>query len=337
VLLSEGEMLVTFDVDHRYRTLDYRTVASRSTDGGRSWDLEGPLLRDPPPSTTHSIRTSRLADGSLIGLGLVNRIEDPDADVVSSETLGRIPGDMFLVRSSDDGRTWTGLEIIDTPLVGPSWEICHPVLELSGGRLLAPTATWRGLNGENPSGDQSPVFISEDGGRTWPDFGRSFDGRETGLTHWEQSVVELRDGRLLAVAWVYRIESGHTYPSVYSISEDRGESFSEPAPTRFHAQTCKVIELRDGRVLCVYRRHDLPGLWAGTARLSGDLWQNLAHVPLWQGAESGMTGEGKGGDELKGLKFGYPSMKQLPSGEVFLVFWCEEEGVQHIRWMRLRA
>ena len=335
VSLDGDELLATFDLDRQYLPMDYRTVVARSSDLGETWTVERPVLDSPPPSTTHSIRTSRLSDGSLMGLGLMNRLEDPQTPVVNRETFGRQPGDLFLVRSADSGRSWTGPDRIETPLVGPSWEICHHVVELADGRLLAPTATWRGWDGENPSGEQSPVFISDDGGRTWPTFGRSFDGRAAGLTHWEQSVVQLQDRRILAVSWVYDIQTGRTYPNEYAVSEDRGATFSPPMQTGLHAQTCKVLQLRDGRVLAVYRRHDRPGLWATTASLEGEVWTNLEHLPLWESAESGMSGRGAGIDELRGLKFGYPSFVQLPSGEVLVVFWCEEDGATHIRWTRL--
>ena len=334
VPLDDGEFLATFDLDRVTRPFDYRTVVARSMDQGWTWSIEDALLLHPPPSTTHSIRASRLANGSLVGLSLLNRIDGPKAGVVNRETFGRIPGDLFLVRSADGGRSWTGPYYIQPPLVGPSWEICHPILELADGRSLAPTATWRGWNGENPSGEQSPVLISDDGGKTWPKFGRAFDGRSTGLTHWEQSVVQVQDGRLLAVAWVYDTRSGATHPTVYSISTDRGETFSQPVPTGFHAQTCKLLQLRDGRIVCTYRRHDAPGLWATVARLEGAEWTNVGLAPLWQGAESGMGGAGRGADELSELKFCYPSLRQLPGGEVLLLFWCEEEGFTDIRWLR---
>ena len=208
------------------------------------------------------------------------------------------------------------------------------MLELSDGRLLIPTATWRGWDGESPSGEQTVVFISDDGGLTWPRHGVIFDGRESGLTHWEKSVVQLQDGRLLAVAWVYDTSSGQTHPSAYAISEDRGETFTGPRETGFVAQTCKIIQLRDGRILAVYRRHDEPGLWAGLARLDDDRWVSLVDRPVWQGADSGMSGS-SGAAELMELKFGYPSSAQLPSGEVLTLFWCEEDGAMNIRWTRL--
>lgn len=42
-----------------------------------------------------------------------------------------------------------------------------------------------------------------------------------------------------------------------------------------------------------------------------------------------------GGAELAQLKFGFPQIVLEPDGAVFLVFWCEEDCIKNIRWMRL--
>ena len=337
VVIGESELIATFDLGQAVEALDYHTVVARSVDAGNTWDLENPLILKPPPSTTHTIRTSRLADGSLLGLGGLHHRIDPEEGLVNRATFGFVPVDLFLVRSHDSGRSWNSPSIIVPPLVGPSWEICHAVVELSCGRWLAPTATWRGWNGDNPSGEMAVVLISDDAGQSWPNYGCSFDGRETGLSHLEQSVVQLADGQILAVSWVFEVNTGRTYPTEYSISSDRGETFSGPFLTGFRAQTCKVIQLSDGRLLCAYRHNDKPGLWATLARLEGEKWTNLGDSPLWQGPDSGMKGKTDSAQELSALKFGYPSLKLLPDGDLLLLFWCQEECLTNIRWMRIKV
>jgi sialidase-1 len=337
VLLGEQELLATFDLGEAVESLDYHTVASRSLDGGRSWQLESALVSEPPPQTTHTIRVRRLANGSLIGLGAFFHREDPEEGLVNRETSGFVPGDLFWIRSEDGGRSWTAPRGIASPLHSTSWEFCHPVVELAGGKWLAPVATWRGWDGSNPPGEQTVGLLSDDRGQTWPRFSRIFDGRESGHSHLEVSVVPLRDGRILAVSWVFSFDSGETFPTEYAISEDQGESFSEPTLVGFRAQTCKILQLADGRILSAYRRHDEPGLWATVSRLEGACWTNLATAPLWRGAASGMSGQGPSGQELSDLKFGYPSMCQMRGGEVMLLFWCQESCVTNVRWLRLEV
>jgi hypothetical protein len=102
-------------------------------------------------------------------------------------------------------------------------------------------------------------------------------------------------------------------------------------------ETAKIITLRDGSVMCLYRRLDEPGLWAALVRIDGDDWNQLAETCVWRGAKSGMLGErASASDELSALKFGFPSLVQLPDGDVFAVFWRHEDGVNNIRWARLR-
>ncbi len=324
VVLGGDEFLASFDVGQAVEALDYHTVVARSLDAGLHWNLEGPLLRDPPPATTNAVRVSSLADGTLLGFGSFSHRDNPEVGALNRETFGTSPKNLLWVHSKDQGRTWSAPSRINPPLEGSCWEICHAIVELSDGRWLAPTATWRDWNGENPSGEQTVVFISDDRGSNWTSFGRCFDGRSTGVTHFEVSVIELQDGRILSVAWVYDCHSQTTLASEYSLSEDRGETFSEPMHTGFHAQTCKVIQLADGRILAVYRSHDQPGLWASLARLEGRRWVDLSQALLWGGA-----------DELSGLKFGYPSFKETASGKVYLVFWCEENCLTHVRWVQL--
>ena len=312
-------------------------MVARSIDGGTAWSLERPLVAEPPPSTTHTIRTTRVSDGTLVGLGGLHRRKDTQEGLVNRSTFGFVPVDLFLVRSYDAGVSWTVPHLIDLPLLGSSWEICHPIVELSTGRWLAPTATWRNWDGYNPAGERAIVLTSDDGGKTWPAYGCSFDGRETGHSHLEQSVVQLHDDRILSVSWVLAANNGKTFPSEYSLSSDHGETFGGPALTGFHAQTCKVIQLVDGRLLCAYRRDDKPGLWASLAKLEREKWINLEEAPLWLGADSGMIGQASTAEELSALRFGYPSMRQLPNGTILLLFWCQEKCKTIIRWIKVEV
>ncbi|MFB3904765.1 MAG: sialidase family protein [Acidobacteriota bacterium] len=337
VLLADRNLLATFDLGEAVESLDYHTVASRSADGGRTWQLESPLLSDPPARTTHTIRVRRLSDGSLVGLGAFFHREDPDEGLVNRETSGYVATDLFWIRSTDAGRSWSRPQPVVSPLPSTAWEFCHPLLELQNGRWLAPVATWRSWDGSNPPGEQTVALVSDNRGQSWPRFTRMFDGRSSGRSHLEVSATQMADGRILAVSWVFSFDSGETFPTEFTISEDRGETFSEPLLTGFLAQTCKILQLADGRILCAYRRHDQPGLWATVARLEGSRWTNLVTAPLWEGASSGMAGQVSSGQELSELKFGYPSLCQLPGGEVMLLFWCQEGCLTNIRWLRLQV
>ncbi len=337
VRLETGELVTSFDIGQGAESLDYRTYLSRSSDEGKTWSEPERLFEDPiGRCCTHTVRISRMRDGELIGFGGRHYRGDPEEGLTNRENLGFVPMDLILLRSQDGGRNWTDPKTIGPPLVGPAFEICHPIIELMDGRWLAPTATWKDWDGEAPNGMKAVALVSRDGGKTWPEYVDVIDQYSRGVISWEQSIVQLSDGRLVAVAWSYNEGKGQSEPTTYVLT-DEDLAFSSPRMTGLHGQTAKLIVLGDGRPLCLYRRDDRPGLWANVSRIDGDDWVNLAEAPVWQGAMSGMVGEGSRSDELSALKFGYPSMALMPDGTVMAVFWCEEEAINNIRWVRIEV
>src|SRR5262249_58274755 len=91
VPLGANEHLATFDLGQTVEAMDYHTVAARSTGGGEHWQLEGPLLAETPPSPTHSIRTSRFKDGSLVGFGGFYHPLHPPTRVGNPQTFRFLP------------------------------------------------------------------------------------------------------------------------------------------------------------------------------------------------------------------------------------------------------
>jgi hypothetical protein len=178
------------------------------------------------------------------------------------------------------------------------------------------------------------ALVSHDRGRQWAEYLDVFDGTSRGVIHFEQSMVQLEDGRLLAIAWAYEAATRKTLPTPYAISSD-GRHFSPPQLTGLYGQTAKLLVLENQHVLCAYRRDDKPGLWAQLVRLDRDRWVNLAECLLWQGADAARQSRNTS-DQLSGLKFGYPSLVRTSPDEVMVVFWCEEAGLHNIRWFQLR-
>lgn len=335
VRLPDGDLLATFDLAEAGESLDYHTCVSQSADSGRTWSVPQPLLRDTVTRrSTHTVRIGAVSDGTLVGFGARFYRDDPDEGIVNRANLGYVPMDLFSIRSLDAGRTWDGPQHIDPPLVGPGFEICHRIIELDDSRWLAPTSTWKGWNGEAPHGMQAVALVSYDRGRTWPEYLRVIDQTAQGVISWEQGLAQLPDGRIVAVVWSFQEASGKSLPNRYAISYD-GIHFSPPRENGMHGETAKLHALPDGRLLCLYRRLDKPGLWANLVRIDGDQWITLEEMPVWQGTASGMSGTRSSGDELGALKFGYPSMVTLPNGNVFVVFWCAEECLHIIRWHEL--
>ena len=337
VVLESGEMLAAFDVAPHAESLDYATYISRSSDEGRTWSSAEPLFQDPIQGRLTSFaRIARVGPHELVATGARAYRKPGDDSLVNRDTLGFVPVDLILLRSHDDGRSWTDPVVVEPPLEGPSFEICHAVIVLRDGRWLWPTATWKGWDGETPNSMKAIALVSKDRGQTWPEYLDVLDQYPRGVFSWEQSIVQLPDDRLLQVAWAYIEATGHHEPTPYTISAD-GHTFSEPRPTGLTGQTTKLHVLSDGTILALYRRTDRPGLWANRCRIQNDEWINIEEQLIWDGAPSGMVGEGPGAQELVDLQFGFPQMVRLPSGDIFALLWGQEDEVRNIRWFRIRV
>jgi hypothetical protein len=335
VRTGNGTLLAGFDLGEAVESLDYCTWISRSTDLGRTWEAPRRLFQDPVARrSTHSVRITRMRDGTLVGFGGRFFRDDPHQGLTNRASLGYVPMDLILLESRDDGRSWQGPRTIQPPLTGPSFEICHAIVELADGRWLAPTSTWKGWNGDAPNGMKAIALVSRDRGRTWPEALTVIDQYSRGVVSWEMGLTQLRDERLLAVVWSFDEKAGKSLPNQYALSND-GRTFSPPRENGLRGETAKLLTLADGRVQCLYRRLDRPGLWANLVRIDGADWINVAEALVWQGPASGMKGERSSGDELSALKFGFPSLLQLPDQDVLAVFWCLEECIHNIRWARL--
>lgn len=340
-LLSNGELLAAFGVGSGFESADHRTMQARSTDCGRSWQQEGPLFSERTERPTSSnVRISRMPDGELVALGARWDRSREDEGLTNEATLGFVETELIMLRSADGGRSWEGPTTITPPLEGPSFEICSPVVPLADGRWLFPTATWKGWDGACPNGMKAIALVSHDRGASWPEYVDVMDGTADGVIYWEQKIIDLGDGRLLAVCWTHDLTIGEDREVHYALSHDYGRSFGPPRPTGLHGQTTTPIFLGDGRFVCVYRRTDQPGLWAAYAHLDGDDWVTETQLPLWGQAARG-DGYVVGGENLSQgfarLRFGLPAGLVLPDGEVFVAFWCVEDCVSVIRWFRLPA
>jgi hypothetical protein len=280
------------------------------------------------------VRITALPDGSFVGAGARWLRAGQYARGLNRETSGWCPMDLVVTRSAD-GRTWSPFVVVPPPLAGPSFEVCHRIVALPDGRWLWPLSTWPGWDGDQGEGLRAVALVSTDQGRTWPEVVTVLDSRAEGIAHWEQSVVPLPDGRLLAVGWAFDPATSTTHELPFAIAPGAGD-FSIRGLTGLRAQTTKLASLGDGRVLAVYRRDDQPGLWATLARIDGDAWVPLAETSLWQGSPSGMRGEGRTvAEDLAELGFGAPNPVVAEDGTILVAFWSRRACVFGIDWIRL--
>ena len=337
--LGNGEILVSYNTGEAFESEDLRVHLSRSSDGGRTWSDAARLpVPDVGAGVSEGVKMARVSDGTIVGLlQRHDRREFSGEGLTNPETLGFVPTRFETTTSTDGGRTWSTPVRVAPPLEGPEWELCCPITELTDGRWLLVSATWPDWEGRLPNGHQLVAFVSNDRGASWPECMRVMSEPESeAVIFWESKIVELLDGRLLAVAWCHDLPGAVARPNQFAISADGGASWTRHRSTDLIGQTQTPLVIGQDHVLVVYRRTDEPGLWLQEVRIEGDDWVNRAARPLWGHGAEGATDMGESMSEnFRGLRFGAPSVVRLDDGAVFIVFWCYEDNVSVIRWFRL--
>ncbi len=338
VTMDNGEMLATVVLGEAFEALNNRTYIFRSKDNGKSWDLEGKIQAEKEGKITSNFsRLTYLGAGELVIFMIrSDRTEHPEEGLTNPETLGFVPTELLLLRSTDYGHSWKEPELIEPPLIGPAFEICCPIVVLSDGKWIIPTSTWHDWDGRCPNGLRMIGLISYDNGRSWPEYMNVMYSQERRIYFWESKIVELKDGRLLAAAWVYDDNAKSDRPNHYAISSDGGRTWSKPKSMGIMGQTLTLYVLESGKILCVYRRTDKQGLWAIVCRVEGNELNIDGQWPLWGYGTEGLIGRSENmSHNFNVLKFGAPCITETLTGELFVAFWCYEECISVIRWIKV--
>lgn len=338
--LADGTMLATAALGEAFESADLHSHLFRSTDAGKTWTHEGPLYAPPTDRiTSDCCRITAMPNGELV-IFMVrhDRTNYRDEGLTNPKTLGFVPTELLLLRSSDQGRTWTSPAPLNPAIVGPAFELCSPITPISDGRWLLPTSTWPDWSGYCPNGTRMVALESTDQGRSWPVYRNVMadDQPNSRVFFWESKIVEMKDRRLLSIAWVYDDVAAKDRPNHYALSADAGRTWSKPMSMGLQGQTMAPMVLNDGRILTVYRRIDQPGLWANIARIDGDRWINESEHPLWGQQTQGLTSTTQNmSHNFNVLRFGAPCLTTCNDGSIFVAFWAYESCISVIRWFKL--
>jgi sialidase-1 len=330
VVFDDLHIGATVVLGEAFESPNLHLVYFESRDGGETWTRIAFVTEpDPEMRSSSTGRLSLLADGSLLAIVTRNQRNPDDEGLTEGATIAMVPMGVEIYRSTDQGQTWTGPEIVAPPLGDTAFEICSPVEVLDDGTMIWPTSTWPTIGQKlGVEGFRTGLFVSRDGGKTWPEWIQTFPNDE--CIYWESKVVALPDRRLLSVAWAHELELGKDRPNQFVIGSADASKWNELQSTGILGQTMSCVVLDDGKILTIYRRMDEPGLWATVSTLDGETWTNQESRPLWRGHEGTSQDPDRIREHFATLKFGAPSAVRLPGGKIFVAFWCVVNGVSQI-------
>lgn len=337
--LPSGDLIALFEIGEAFGSVDSRGYVTRSSDDGRTWNLEGPICDmtavEPGRRMGGAVKPTVLDDGSLVGIGYFFDRTDPDLNTTNPETKGLLPGYNVVTFSSDEGKSWTLPTRIDTgyPEV---LETSGPCIQLRDGDLLAVGPPFKMWDGSNPTGQVGVALRSTDRGKNWDGSSRYFTTPGNRITPWESRVCEMQDGRIVSMNWCYDLENETHLTNHVTVSHDNGHTWSDPIDTGIQAQASNVSWLEGDTLLTIHahRAGDV-GLYLRRVDFANDKWNVVEEVVIWGGVKAQDTSKGII-EQFAALQFGQPSLLHLDGNEYLATHWCIEECLGKIKTHRLK-
>ncbi len=286
--LSDGRLMAVFYAGYDHVSLPNARLPKggqicycTSSDEGRTWSKAKILYDGPDDDRDPSI--VQLQDGRIV----CNFFSLRKAEGQSPPWLGL---GSWMVESADMGRTWS-----EPKCIAKDYYCSSPIRAISGGRLIL------GLYREMSNTSCGAVALSDDAAKTWrvvdiPNGGYRLDA--------ETDVIELADGSLYAA---------QRDRMCFSISKDRGETWSVSQPMGFEGHCPYFLRTRDNIILLAHR---IPNTSLHYSLDECKSWSQNVLVDPHIGA--------------------YPSMVNLNDGSVLIVYYEEGPG-SSIRYRRFRA
>ena len=313
--LPKGEVVAVFA---RQRGLAHTDTGSvllvRSTDGCRTWGPD-PVVVFPHEEDWgyNEAAVARLSDGTLIANARRWQFLDPQGRILF-RAAGSAEGGIFTSVSRDGGRTWTPPRIVNT---GPMRVagVRVGVQEMPDGSLLMPVFGWQWARSEAErslyDSERSLLLKSDDRGRSWYYFSTIAHDPFVWMT--EPSFLRLPNGVMISLVrsmnpWGPEPAGSHLW---FTHSDDGGHSWSKPRNSGLWGYPADLLQLSDGRVLCVYgyRHAPDPGIRACVSR-DGMEWRKEDEFVIE--ADPYLTAQQ--------YHIGYPSAVQLDDGTVFAAY-----------------
>ena len=250
-----------------------RITGKISSDRGRTWSSRIILQENIGGKNVKHPNLLRLPSGELLFF----------FTVWNSNTDRRI----CMKRSHDECETWSELEQVST-LPGFHCINNDHVIQLSSGRILVPTHQSDFYGKDDHF--QAFCYYSDDDGDMWHESDRNMDLPKRGAE--EPSIVELKDGALLAVM---RTSLGRVYKSY---SSDGGNHWTEPEPTELAAPASPPLMKRipkTGDLLIIWNNNYEPShhhqgsrnpLTAAISKDEGKTWENFKDIENHVGYDS---------------------------------------------------
>ncbi len=310
--LANGELMAVLRGGAPHIGVKGRLDLVSSKDGGKTWSEPKTIVDGPGDDRNPAF--GQLKNGDIILAYAVLHGYDSTGLKLAKVASEREAEGVYLVRSSDGGKTWTKPElsqaIHELQNKGGSLSPYGKLAQLPDGTVLMSVY----YQFADDRGHQEYVFRSHDNAKTWGEpvlIGEHYD---------ETALVSLPGGQVLAAM---RSEIGGHLAT--SASYDGGRTWSNAVEiTRYKEHPADLLQLKNGDILLTYGERNKPfGVHAVLSHDRGKTWDEKSGVVL--------------ADDAASTDCGYPSSVQLRNGKIVTIYYQVDDAQTAPSSTRARA
>ena len=324
---SDSSLIIHCQSGSGFESADAVMYQFRSIDGGKTWQFEGQIpgyaKLDFSEPFSYCSKPAALADGTLLSAGYGARRDKPEMTLSDySREFGRYPEFYnFLLRSSDNGKTWNNFEWIEHEYAGI--ENSGPLVQLNDGSLIFTGAPFV----LNAPVNRGLVFKSDYSGRNFKEYSCFFE--DENIIPFETRSVQFADGTIAIIFWAYDLKNDKNLNNHIVFSGDNGKTWSRAFDSGLAGQAANLFVYKDRLFALQARRSgDAPGLFINEIFIGKDKISTGNDICLWSAnGTKGKTGEIN--QLFESLKFGQPSVL-TDDDTCLLVFWSAVSGTYQI-------
>ena len=348
VRLDDGTLLCVFQVGPCKNDAASTIRLCRSDDEGHAWhDLPccfETSYRGVPGSFSGGVIAEVELGRLMLAATWFDRSE-PQRPLFDPESQGLLHGKILKAFSTDGGMTWTAWEEIATPgLSGCS--LTGPLLAFSDGALGLALESYKVFDDPSPQHHAAWLFVSRDGGRSFPDrFLVAQDPRHH-IYYWDQRLcVGPEPDELLVMFWTHDLREQkdllvHLRRGSLCGSELK---LSPIQQTSIPGQIAAPLYLPDGRLVAlVVARAEPSTITLRQSFDGGESWPSDAALIVYTHDERALLSQGSTNIDYNAYwadmarwSFGHPTLRSLEADRLLAVYYAGPPDNMSVHWARV--
>ena len=344
VSLSNGSILATVrggkNKDSELEGVEF----FRSDDEGKNWSEPlAPFNNVEVDNLKGSLKLcylTEISDSHIIASFLwIDRSTIPGKELFNAETEGCLPMKILLADSYDNGSTWSKLRKVNLPNeIGPP-SLTNPIMKLPNGKLIMSIENNKHYYDQSKWYQKNVFICSIDNGKTWSKPYLAAGDKTGRIFNWDLRCGVNDSGIITSFAWTYDSVKKNFLNIHQRISNDEGNTWSQPKDLNISDQPSHPAILKNGKVVLAYvdRFKDQSIKVRASDNLNAS-FDKTSEITIFNQNKIKQNSKDLGGllADMNMWSFGLPYADVLNSGKVLVFYYAGNDKKMDLHWTRLK-